>query len=525
MTEGRRRRCHRVTPLTRPSGAAARVMIEWGQIDWLQHEKNVTRLQARIVKAEKEGRRGKVKSLQRLLTHSFSGKVLAVRRVTTNRGKRTPGVDGETWTTPAQKEKAVHQLGQHGYRPQPLRRVYIDKPGTTKKRPLGIPTMKDRAMQALYLLALSPVAETTGDENSYGYRPERSTADAIAQCFILLARSGSAQWILEGDIKSCFDRISHDWLLEHARMARTILGKWLKAGFMHKSIFNPTEEGTPQGGIASPVLANMALDGLEATLRERYPKRGHQAEHKVNLVRFADDFIICADSKEVLVNEVRPLVERFLGERGLELSPEKTVVTHIEQGFDFLGQSVRKYDGKLLIKPSKRSVRSFLRNVRRVIRESHGMPAGILVIRLNRMIRGWANHHRHVVSSSTFSYVDSEIWKALWRWALREHRNKGRRWIAKKYFLHDHGRQWLFTADVDTAEGKKKQQIFLAASVPIRRHIKVRSQANPFDPEWTDYFEARHKRPRTRPPSPNDAIPAQGFLSHSTRKRFSSPSP
>jgi len=238
--------------------------------------------------------------------------------------------------------------------------VYIEK-RNKKLRPLGIPVMKDRAMQALYLLALSPIAETTGDENSYGFRPERSAADAIEQCFTLLAKKGSPQWILEGDIKSCFDRISHDWLLRHVPMEQTILRKWLKAGFMDESVFYPTEEGTPQGGVASPVLANMALDGLQQALREHFPKLPTGSTlHRVNMVRYADDFIVTGDSKEVLEDEVRPLLERFLGERGLQFSSEKTAITHIEAGFDFLGQTVRKYKGKLLIKPSKEARCAFL---------------------------------------------------------------------------------------------------------------------------------------------------------------------
>jgi len=269
-------------------GAAFHDGLQWDQIDWTDAYRNVRRLQARIVKATKEGRRSKARVLQRLLTHSLSGKVLAVRRVTANRGKRTPGVDGETWTTPARKAAAIHELRQHGYRPQPLRRVYIEK-RNKKLRPLGIPVMKDRAMQALYLLALSPIAETTGDENSYGFRPERSAADAIERCFTLLAKKGSPQWILEGDITSCFDRISHDWLLGHVPMEQPILRKWLKAGFMDKSVFYPTEEGTPQGGVASPVLANMALDGLQQALRERFPKLPTGSTlHRVNMVRYAD---------------------------------------------------------------------------------------------------------------------------------------------------------------------------------------------------------------------------------------------
>jgi RNA-directed DNA polymerase len=320
------------------AGAVSREEVGWDSIDWNAAHQNVCRLQMRIVKATKAKKWGRVKALQRILTRSFSGKALAVRRVTENQGRKTPGVDGEIWTMPGQKARAIRELRQRGYHPKPLRRVSIPK-SSGKMRPLSIPCMKDRAMQALYLLALDPVAEVTSDPNSYGFRQERSPADAIEQCFSALSRENSAQWILEADIKSCFDQISHEWLLAHIPMEKALLQKWLKAGFIEKHVLHATEEGTPQGGICSPVLANMTLNGLEKKLREEFPKhpRGGSNE-KINFVRFADDFIVTGKSKEVLENEVKPLVEQFMKERGLTLSQEKTLVTHIENGLDFLGQ-------------------------------------------------------------------------------------------------------------------------------------------------------------------------------------------
>src|SRR6266566_576829 len=272
------------------TGAASHDLVEgWHDIDWKAVDHNVRRLQVRIVKATQAGRWGKVKALQHLLAHSFSGKALAVRRVTENEGSQTAGVDQVIWNTPKQKAEAVATLKQRGYRPQPLRRVYIPK-RNGKQRPLGIPCMKDRAMQALYLLALDPVAETTADHGSYGFRRERSTADAIAQCFNLFAKHTSAQWVLEGDIKGCFDAISHPWLLTHIPMEKAMLEKWLKAGYMDKNLLYPTEAGTPQGGICSPVLANMTLDGLQRVLDEAIrptTRKGRKA--KIHLIRYADD--------------------------------------------------------------------------------------------------------------------------------------------------------------------------------------------------------------------------------------------
>jgi len=245
-------------------------------------------------------------------------------------------------------------------------------------------------MQALHLLALLPVAETTADKNSYGFRPGRSTADAIGQSFLMLSRKDSATWVLEGDIRGCFDNISHEWMLRHIPADKEVLRKWLKAGFMENRVLFPTEAGTPQGGIISPTLANLTLDGLEPLLKEKFSAT-RQPSPKVNLVRYADDFIITGATKDVLENEVKPLVEQFLRDRGLQLSPEKTCVTQIEQGLDFLGQNLRKYDDKLLIKPSKKNTHNFLEKVRQLIHRHRGTSQANLIRHLNPVIRGWAN--------------------------------------------------------------------------------------------------------------------------------------
>jgi len=454
---------------------------------------NVRSLQARIVKAAQAGRWRDVKALQYLLAHSHSAAVLAVERVSHNEGSKTPGVDGETWLTPEKQACAVKALRPRGYRPKPLRRTYIPKKNG-KLRPLGIPTMRDRAMQALYLLALDPVAEVTADRSSFGFRKERSCADAMARCFRLLSQKVSPQWVLEGDIKSCFDRIDHGWLLDHVVTDREMLRKWLKAGYLEKQVFYPTEEGTPQGGIISPVLANLALDGLEATLEERFPKtRARTRWAKVNLVRYADDFVITGSSRELLENEVKPLVERFLSERGLELSPEKTLVTHIENGFDFLGQNVRKYNGKLLIKPSEKSVAAFLEDTRAVVKANKQMSAGRLIVTLNPKIRGWANYHRHVASKRTFGRVDSAIFGLLWWWSKRRHPKKNLHWVKDKYFTTVGSDRWVFCGTVTRKEGECQiVHLRRAARTRIRRHVPIRGDVNPYDPAWADYLRRRH---------------------------------
>ena len=266
---------------------------DWNSINWKKVSVKVKKLQMRIAKAVRERRYRLAKSLQWLLTHSFYAKLLAVRRVVTNKGKRTPGVDGELWNTPHKKMRAVELLKRRGYKPLPLRRVYIQKKNGTR-RPLSIPTMRDRAMQALHALALAPVAETTGDLNSYGFREYRSCADAIEQCFVCLGRRNSARWVLEADIKACFDRINHEWMQHHILMDRKILQALLKAGYVEKGRLYPTKDGTPQGGVISPLLANMTLDGLESAIKRSVPKSS-----KVNVIRYADDCASRRHRKEV----------------------------------------------------------------------------------------------------------------------------------------------------------------------------------------------------------------------------------
>jgi RNA-directed DNA polymerase len=354
--------------------------------------------------------------------------------------------------------------------------------------------MADRAMQALYLLGLDPIAESQADGHSYGFRRERRCADAMAQTHNLLSHRYDPEWILEGDIKACFDKISHEWLLTHVPMDRQVLGRWLRAGFLEKQAWFATTEGTPQGGIVSPALANWTLDGLQRLLADRFAGTPKQRRtNKVHLVRYADDFLITGTSKELLRDQVQPLVAHFLKGRGLELSHEKTRITHVEAGFDFLGQNVRRYDnGKVLIKPSSASVKTFLSKIEETIDGSGRLTAGELVQRLNQQIKGWTMYHRYAASQRTFTSVDRRIFQMVWRWCRRRHPKKGRRWIRTTYFRSDGHRHWVFTGTLRGQKGQGRPiQLMAAAKVKLIRYVKIRSDVNPYDPEWELYLEAR----------------------------------
>jgi len=453
----------------------------WNSINWVKVNQIVHRLQLRIVKAVKANNLQKVRSLQRLMARSQAAKLLAVKKVTSNRGKRTPGVDNMVLDTPGKKWRQAQQLNQPGYSSQPLKRVYVPKKNG-KKRPLGIPTMQDRAEQSLEQLGLDPVSESTADNHSYGFRKKRSTHDAISACFNALRLKGSARWILEADIKGCFDHINHEWMAANIPTRKSKLKRWLKAGYMERSVFNPTNEGTPQGGIISPTLANMALDGIES-LVGNFNRRD-----KIHFVRYADDFIITGNSREILEKEVKPLIEEFLGKRGLTLSAEKTRISHITDGFNFLGFNLRKYGNKLLIKPAKSSMLRLISKVRDLVKMNKTIKTQELIDKLNPILRGWGNYYRHVVSKAIFCTLDHEIWKTTWQWAERRHPNKALGWVKSKYYQSVGSRNWVFREQGGTVT------LFKLGDIPIRRHIKIKSDANPYDPDWLEYFIKRLQR-------------------------------
>ena len=479
------------------TGAPAAKEMSWDLIPWDKANFEVKRLQMRIAKATREKRFGKVRALQRLLTHSFYGKAIAVKRVTQNKGGKCPGIDGIIWRTKRQKMQAILSIKRLGYKSQPLRRIYIPKKNGL--RPLSIPSMKDRAMQSLHLLSIEPVAETMADKNSYGFRAKRSTADAIEQCCICLSKKNSAKWIFEGDIKSFFDSVSFDWLEDNILMDKVILKKFLRAGYIEKTNLEATSKGFPQGSPISPALALIVLSGLEAKLAQKF--KGNR--DKIHAIIYADDFVITGESKEVLETEVTPLVEQFLAERGLQLSKEKSRITHISQGFDFLGFHIRKYGKKqkFLTKPTKASIKDFLSDIKATIRLNFGSSAENLVQVLNPKITGWCNYYRHSASSKIFSYIDNRIYKMLDRWTRKRHHNKGFLWIYQKYFQrHGSSRRWQFHAKVKNDNGNITYlNLKLASDTKIRRHVKIRGDAHPYDPSFLEYFRKREEYKKVLP--------------------------
>ena len=454
----------------------------WHQINWARCHRQVRSLQRRIVQAVRAGCWRKVNRLSYLLVHSFAARALAVKRVTENAGKTTPGIDGEVWDTPERKAQAVEQIGRwRHYQPLPLRRIYIPKK-QGQQRPLSIPVMSDRARQALYLQSLQPIAETTGDPNSYGFRPKRQCADAIDQCFKCLRQKTSASWILEGDIQGFFDNIAFPWLEAQIPMNKRVLTKWFHSGVIDRGDLFPTTSGVPQGGIASPVIGNLVLDGLEAVVTGS-PR--FRRAHNLNYVRYADDFIVTANNHGVLAETIIPRIQAFLAERGVTLSADKTRITPLAEGFDFLGQTIRKHvrpngkPAKLQITPSQASLQAVKATIKGLCRSARGTTPAHLIATLTPVLRGWANYHRHSICAETFRKLDNYVWHRVYRWARRRHGNKSGRWIAARYFPHQPGETWRFTDPVTGAILPRVSEV-----VKPQRPIKGKAQANPFAPEW-----------------------------------------
>lgn len=456
--------------------------IRWKDINWKQAETYVKRLQIRIVKAVKQNKWNLVKRLQYLLTNSFYAKLIAIKKVTSNKGKNTAGIDGEIWKSQEEKIKSISKINNKNYKAQPTKRIHIPK-RNGKLRPLSIPTMKDRTMQTLQLLALQPIQETIGDKNSYGFRINRSCQDAMARIFLYLSRKNSPQWILEGDIKGCFENISHKWILQNIPMDKQILKQFIKAGYIYKNEMFPNNKGAAQGGAISPTIANFVLDKMEETIYKKLNigKKGKPIQknlHKLRFVRYADDFIVAGENIETL-ERVKTIIKEFLKERGLELADEKTVITNIEEGFDFLGWNFRKYNKKLIIKPNKKSIQGIKKKISDMIKENIASKQEDLIKQLNPIILGWSTYNQNVCSKKIFQKLDDFTFKQLYNWALKRHRNKGKRWVINKYWHKEKSRNWIFK--------ENNNALRLFSDTPIIRHYWINTSKNPYTDE--KYFE------------------------------------
>lgn len=461
--------------------------FRWVTIDWDEAERRVRKLQSRIAKAIVKARWNLAKKLQYLLTKSKNAICLAVRKVCSNKGKNTAGVDKVLLKTESAREEVIKELTEKNYKSSPLRRIFIPKKNG-KKRPLGIPTMKDRVMQALYHMGLDPIAEVTSDKTSFGFKKSRSCQDAAQYLFKVLGRKTSATKVLECDIKGCFDNINHEWLVENIPIDKDILKEFLKSGYIFEGEYYRTESGTPQGGIISPTLANMTLDGMEIMLKKEYwtNKKGtverQHNKNKVYLTKYADDFVITATKEETL-KEIKTEIENFLKERGLELSEEKTRIVDITEGFDFLGWNFRKYEGKLLIEPSKKSQKDIAAKIRKVIKQMKSSTTEELIRRLNPIITGWCNYHRSICAKKSYQTLDSKIFESLKKWAYSRHQGKSRKWIKEKYWKQEGKRNWIFYS------GDKKLK--RASDTRIIRHTLIKLDANPYLPEDREYYDKR----------------------------------
>jgi len=478
-------------------------VVDWESIQWDIPKRHVRRLQERIFRATRDKDWARVKNLQKLLVRSHSARLLAVKRVTQeNKGKYTPGIDGQIYATSEQRIELVEDVCQtnvFNYKCKPLRRVYIPK-GNGDKRPLGIPTVKDRVMQMLVKLVLEPEWEARFEPHSHGFRPGRRCMDAIWQIWNSIRVLGTlrkSEWILDADISGCFDNINHDALLKRIPVFRETVRRWLKSGIIEFGKYYQTKAGTPQGGIISPLLANIALDGMERLFGAENSKGNYAVpsvrsgkNKRLNLIRYADDFVVTAPSKEKIVDYVLPKLKTFLQERGMELSEAKTRIVHRDDGFDFLGFNIRQYHGKArsvcLTRPSKKTVKRHLEHIKIIISKNKQMKADELISKLNPIIRGWANYYCYSSAKETFNYIDYRIWKMLWQWCLRRHKDKSKQWIRHRYFMDIGKRTWIF--------GERKENILLfcrsfRAGV---RYACIKGYSSPYDSEIHEYWSKRH---------------------------------
>jgi RNA-directed DNA polymerase len=483
----------------------------WPSIDWAAANHTVLRLQQRIFRASQQGHWRQVRNLQKLLLRSDANLVLSVRQVTqVNDGRATPGVDGRIATTAKERWRLLNDLRQTRlHRPQPVRRVYIPK-ATGKLRALGIATIEDRVRQHVVKTALEPAWEPHFEAASYGFRPGRSVHDAIAACFNWLNGRSAARWVLDADIRGAFDHISHAYIdqrLGNFPARRQIWG-WLKAGYLEHGQFFSTTEGTAQGAICSPLVANVALDGLADLLASRFAYPGRRARPYFGYIRYADDLVVTSPDQGRLEAAI-PVIQEWLAERGLELNTEKTRIVHIDDGFNFLGFHLRRYKGTLLIKPQKEKVLAKLAEIRAWLRMHIHTKQEEVIAHLNQTLRGWSLYYRHVASSKVYAYVDHRLFRMLWTWARRRHPQKPAKWIKAKYFPAIGTRKWVFAVKTKDRRGQPITRSLTDVRLSIKRHVLVAGRNSPLDPALREYW---HKRARWRAELKYDANAVKRIL-------------
>jgi RNA-directed DNA polymerase len=474
-------------------------VLDWDSVDWARAEDDVRRLRQRIFTASKSGDLGKVRSLQKLMLRSRANALVSVRRVTEiNAGRKTAGVDGRVVLAGWEKADmaAWLQRGTAAWRPLPVKRVFIPKKGG-KLRGLGIPVIADRALQALTASSLEPEWEARFESRSYGFRPGRSCQDAMQAIFVTVrGRTCKRVWALDADLAAAFDRIDHDHLLSQlgAFPARGLVAAWLTAGVIDRGHLAPTERGSPQGGVISPLLMNVALHGMEQAAGVRYITTGSNAgtarPGSPVLIRYADDVLALCHSPEQ-AGQVKARLAAWLAPRGLAFNEDKTRIVHLDDGVDFLGFNVRRYRGKLLIKPSKAAVKRIRARLSAEMKALRGHNAREVVIRLNPVIRGWSAYYRHCVSSKVFDALDDHMWKLTYKWTMWSHPHKGKRWIIRRYFgkfVPSRRDRWVF-GDRDTGA-----YLLKFAWTKITRHTLVKGWASPDDPALASYWAARRRR-------------------------------
>lgn len=473
--------------------------FDWLSIDWQRVEEDVRRLRQRIFTASKAGDLKRVRNLQKLMLRSRANALLSVRRVTErNDGRKTAGIDDVVVVTAPGKAFLADSVQHHGdsWEPKPVKRVFIPK-ANGKQRPLGIPVIVDRVRQAQVVNALEPEWEARFEPKSYGFRPGRGCHDAIACIFATVSgKSARRCWVLDADLAAAFDRIDHAHLLSTVGSfpAKGVIERWLKAGMVDRGRLAPTEEGTPQGGVISPVLLNVALHGTEQAAGSAYRRSGLRAGRTADdspvVVRYADDLVALCLSREQ-AQEVKSRLVAWLAPRGLAFNEEKTQIVHLDEGFDFLGFNVRRYQGKLLIKPSKAALQRYRKRLAAEMFALRGANAETVISRLNPIIRGWSAYYRTVVSSKAFAKLDKYLWARTYKWATRSHPNKSRRWVVNRYFgTFNRSRQdrWVFG---DRGSGA---YLLRHSWTNIVRHQLVPGTASPDDPDLANYWAQRRKR-------------------------------